>query len=346
MSAAPEVTCEVTGFAGFEDQILSLRNSNRENPETLEYLRWRYECPPGTPSACVFWLKSTDGQVVGMASAIFRAYLIEGRPAHVAVIGDISLDARYRRMGLGQVLLRAMTEHLDRVAPGAYALVIPTDSARRSLAKVGWSKAGDLGSLVYVLDAEPYVRRFLRLRRPSAVVARLLRGGTDFLARRHVRAGGRLRLNPAPDPQTYAFLAGLPHAGTVQRSLPPGSLEWRYVRHPHSRFTFATYWLDAAVRGLLVFEDTTLGGACTIYDIFAQADEDMRAMLALFILRSSAVPGIATIRIALDGAHPAREALRRVGFIARPAEAVFQVRSQGGGAERARWRISQGDKDT
>jgi len=177
-------------------------------------------------------------------------------------------------------------------------------------------------------------------------VARVLRSGTDFMARRHVRAGGSLRLNPAPDAQTYAFLARLPPADCVQRSLPPGSLEWRYVRHPHSRFTFASYWRDGSVRGLLIFEDTTLGGACSIYDLFALAEEDMRAMLALFILRSSAVPGIATIRVALDGAHPARDALRRVGFIARPAEAVFQVRSRSGDAERSRWRISQGDKDT
>jgi GNAT superfamily N-acetyltransferase len=346
MSMPPEVSCEVTGFSGYEEPILKLRNSNRENTETLEYLRWRYECPPGVPAPCVFWLKAADGQVLGMAAALFRPYLIDGRPAHVAVIGDISVDARFRRLGLGQVLLRAMTEHLDQIAPAGYGLVIPTDSARRALEKVGWVTAGELGSLVYVLDAEPYVRRFLRLRPLSSLVAHLLRGCTDFLARRHVRAGGSLRLNPAPDAHTYAFLERLPQAGGVRRSLPHGSLEWRYVRHPHTRFTFATYWLDGAVRGLLVFEDTTLEGACSIYDLYALADEDMRAMLALFILRSSSVPGIATIRVALDGAHPARDSLRRVGFIARPAEAVFQVHSRGGDAERARWQVTQGDKDT
>ena len=138
----------------------------------------------------------------------------------------------------------------------------------------------------------------------------------------------------------------MPSADGAQRSLQPGFLEWRYVRHPRSRFTFATYWLKGAVRALLVFEDTTLEGTCSIYDLFALEDVDMRAMLAHFILRSSAVPGIATIRVALDGAHPARDSLRRVGFIARPAEAVFQVHSKGGGAEHTRWRVTHGDKDT
>jgi GNAT superfamily N-acetyltransferase len=346
VSTPVETSCVVTGFPGHEDEILRLRNSNREHPETLDYLRWRYEQAAGAPAPCVYWLKAADGQVIGMAAAVFRPYLIDGRAAHVAVIGDISLDDRYRRMGLGQQLLRAMTEHLDQLDPQGYGLVIPTDSARRSLGKVGWVQGGELGSLVYLLDAEPYVRRFLPVKPLSALVARAMRGCTDMLARRHTRTGGVLRLNPQPDAQTYAFLAKLPHGSGVQRHFPPGSLEWRYVRHPHSRFTFASYHRDGAVRGLLVFEDTSLEGTCSIYDLFALEDADLRAMLARFILRSSAVPGIATLRVALDDAHPARESLRRVGFITRPAEAVFQVHSRDGGAQRARWRITQGDKDT
>ena len=59
--ADPEVSCEVTGFAGFEQQILRLRNSNRDNPETLEYLRWRYESAPQDPPPCIFWLAGRTG---------------------------------------------------------------------------------------------------------------------------------------------------------------------------------------------------------------------------------------------------------------------------------------------
>ncbi|MBS0581168.1 MAG: GNAT family N-acetyltransferase [Proteobacteria bacterium] len=346
MSTLAGISCVVTGFSGHEGEILKLRNSNRENPETLDYLRWRYEPAAGAPAPCVYWLKAADGQVIGMAAAVFRPYTVDSRATYVAVIGDISLDNRYRRMGLGQQLLRAMTEHLDQRDPGAYGLVIPTDSARRSLDKVGWVTGGALGSLVYLLDAEAHVRRLLHFRPLSVLAARGLRACMQLLARRHTRPGGVLRLNPAPDAHTYAFLESLPHGSGVQRRFPPGSLEWRYVRHPHSRFTFATYNRDGAVRGLLVFEDTSLEGTCSVYDLFAAEPADLRAMLAQFILRSAAVPGIATIRVALDEAHPARESLRRLGFIARPAEAVFQVHSRDGNAQRARWRITQGDKDT
>ena len=99
-----------------------------------------------------------------MAAAIFRPYHLDGVRTPVAVIGDISVDARYRGRGLGQMLLRYMTDFLDAHFPAGLALVIPTDSARRALARVGWSTAGELASNVYVLDAAPYLQRILRFR--------------------------------------------------------------------------------------------------------------------------------------------------------------------------------------
>lgn len=344
--ADPGVSCEVTGFAGFEQQILRLRNSNRENPETLEYLRWRYESAPEDPPPCIFWLRGPDGQLLGMAAAIFRPYHLHGARLPVAVIGDISVDARYRGRGLGQMLLRYMTDFLDAHFPHGLALVIPTDSARRTLARVGWSTAGELSSQVYILDAAPYLQRILRYPPLARGLARALRGGANQLARRHLKAGGALTLASAPDAATYAFLGQLAQGQALARDLKPGSLEWRYVRHPHSRFTFATYQLAGVVRGLLVFEDTTLSGTCSIYELFAQEERDMCAMLAHFVLRSAAIGGLGTIRVTLDSAHPARTALRRAGFVDRPAEAIYQVHSRNGNAERALWRITQGDKDT
>lgn len=344
--ADPDISCEVTGFAGFEHQILRLRNGNRDNPETLEYLRWRYESAPEDPPPCIFWLRGPDGQPLGMAAAIFRPYHLDGVRVPVAVIGDISLDARFRGRGLGQMLLRYMTDFLDARFPQGLALVIPTDSARHALARVGWSTAGELASKVYVLDAAPYLQRIVRYRPLANVLARALRGGANQLARRHRGAGGSLTLASAPDEATYAFLGQLAQGAALARDLKPGSLEWRYVRHPHSRFNFATYQVAGAVRGLLVFEDTKLSGTCSIYELFAQDEHDMRAMLAHFVLRSAAAGGVGTIRVTLDSAHPARAALRRAGFVARPAEAIYQVHSRNGNAERARWRITQGDKDT
>ena len=102
MSVAQDVSCAVTGFGGIEQQILRLRNSNRENPETLEYLRWRYERAPRLPRRASIgccgpavklsaWRRRSSGPITFMA-----------RRLPVAVIGDISVDARYRGRGLGR----------------------------------------------------------------------------------------------------------------------------------------------------------------------------------------------------------------------------------------------------
>ena len=155
-------SCAVTGFAGLEPEILRLRNTNRAIPETPAYLTWRYRTEADAPQPCVYWLLDPNGERVGMAAAIFRPYWVNGARLQTAVIGDISVDAGLRGQGLGQLLLRSMTAHLDEHFPQHPALVIPTESARRTLASVGWATAGALAPLVYVLDPEPYIRPFVR----------------------------------------------------------------------------------------------------------------------------------------------------------------------------------------
>ena len=58
-------SCTVTGSDGQEQEILRLRNANRDSPETLEYIDWRYQSSPDAPEPRVFWLLSPDGQRIG-----------------------------------------------------------------------------------------------------------------------------------------------------------------------------------------------------------------------------------------------------------------------------------------
>jgi GNAT superfamily N-acetyltransferase len=341
-----QVTCTVTGFAGMEAQILRLRNANRENPETLAYLNWRYQSSPEAPAPCVFWLLDPAGEPIGMASAIFRPYWLEGACVQTAVIGDISLDARWRRRGLGQVLLRYMTQHLETHFPSHPALVIPTESARRALAQVGWVTAGSLAPLVYVLDFAPYAQRILRSGVLARGVSRAIRAGVRPLIRRRAPRDGALHVGDVPDASLPAFVRGLSDTGAVARDLGPRSVNWRYTQHPHTQFRFATFRRAGETRGFLVFEDSSAAGTCAVYDLAAAGAQDLQAMLALFMLRSFATPRLVSLRVLLDEQHPWRSELQRLGFIARPTEAVFQVHSGDGRAACWSWRVTQGDKDT
>jgi hypothetical protein len=84
---------------------------------------------------------------------------------------------------------------------------------------------------------------------------------------------------------------------------------------------------------------------CSVFDLRGETEEDLRALLALFVGRGLSSAGLASVRVLLDSAHPARAALRRTGFITRPADAVFQVYPGARGTPDSDWRITQGDKD-
>jgi GNAT superfamily N-acetyltransferase len=342
----PAISCAVSGFAGMEQEILRLRNTNRDNTESAAYLKWRYQSTPGAPAPCVYWLLSAAGERIGMAAAIFRPYWVQGALVPVAVIGDISLDVRWRGQGLGQQLLRFMTQHLDDNFPAHPALVIPTESARRALERCGWVTAGSLAPWVYVVDAADYLRPYARSTLLARALARGLRAGARAFVGRHVPHDGTLQVSDLPDTSVAAAARARAAAGVATRDLDAQVLGWRYTRHPHTAFRFATLSRAGVARAFLAFEESTHPGICAIYDLWATSAADARALLALFMRRALTAAQLKSVRVLLDERHPWRAELRRLGFIARPVEAVFQVHSRDGSAARLDWQLSQGDKDT
>ena len=342
---AAEFSCEVTGFDGYQDAILGLRNSNRERPETLDYLSWRYRFTADAPEPRVFWLLRSGGERIGMAAAIFRPYLLNGQRVATAVVGDISVDARWRGRGLGRLLLRYMTEYLDQHFPTQPAFVIPTESARRSLASVGWSTSGKLVPYVYVLDATPYLRALIHNQR----LARLIAGCLTHMARMFTRSqrpeDGALFVGDRLDERVVEFATSIPCPSGAVRDLGPESLTWRYAQHPHIRFTFGRYYASGEMRGLVVFEDDPLSHICSVYEVAAKTPADARGMLALLVLRGMTYQQ-SSVRMVVNDRHPLSKRLRGLGFIARRADSVFQVHSRSGDAECASWCVTQGDKDT
>jgi GNAT superfamily N-acetyltransferase len=338
-----DVACEVTPFAGSEEQILRLRNANREFPETLAYLLWRYARAPDCPEPSVYWLRTQD-QRIGMASIIFRPYLLDGRRAPVGVVGDISLESGWRGRGLGRALLKFMTSDFERRYPDHAALVIPTESARRSLQGCGWHAAGRLIPTVCALDPAT----FLRARLHSAALARVFAAPVRLAGRcwvaRFLPAGATLHFTTSLKELPGPIPVQTPERGVAVRELSRDALEWRYAQHPHSRFTFASLQQAGSVRSLLVYEEAD--DYCVIYDVLAPGAQELQGLLAAFVSQFLQRRDRLTLRIALDQDHPARAILGRLGFFARPDDAVFQVHSATGAAEGLRWRLSQGDKDT
>jgi GNAT superfamily N-acetyltransferase len=341
-----EFCCEVTGFRGYEEEILRLRNANRESPETLEYLDWRYRRSSDSPEPQVFWLLTSQRRRIGMASVVFRPYWINNVRVQTGVVGDISLDSAWRGRGLGQVLLRFMTEYLDEHFPQLPAFVIPTAAARGAFTNVGWVTSGALIPHVYVLDVTRYVRALVRSGWLATYIARGVRTLARIVTRLRAPRDGLLHLKSTPDEPLLEFARRLPPPGGAVRYLGPEALNWRYAQHPHTRFTFARFTSFDETRGLLVFEDSTLERTWSIYDVAAKTPADLRAMLTLFVERALSVPDLVALRVTLSERHPCRTHLRRLGFIARRPDAVFQVHARCSASERLAWFVTHGDKDT
>lgn len=346
MGEADGFSCTVTGFEGFEQEILRLRNANRDHPETLEYLSWRYQSSRDAPPPRVFWLSSPGGERIGMGSAVFRPYWIAGVRAQIAVLGDISLDTTWRGRGLGLRLMRFMTAWLDEHFPNQPAFVIPTEPARRALLKAGWVTVGSLTPHVYVLDGTHYANALVHSEWLASRIAMPLRSLARSVARLYVPRDGTLRLTEALEAPLLDFARSLPAGTGAMRDLGPEALVWRYAQHPHTRFRFGAFARSGELRGLLIYEDASLEQSRLIYDVVAATPADVRAMLALFILRCLDAPGLTSLRITMNERHPWVACLRMLGFISRHPDTVFQVHSTDGVAESLTWSVSQGDKDT
>jgi GNAT superfamily N-acetyltransferase len=336
----------VTSAEGFEQEILRLRNANRDKSETPPYIDWRYRRLAGVPQPQVFWLQAANGERIGMASVVFRPYWIDGARVQAAVVGDISLDARWRGRGLGRLLLQRMTAYLDEHFPQHPGFVIPTEAARHALAKAGWTAPGALVPHVYVVDITRYVHALVRSAWLAATLARPMRWLARALARMHVPRDAELHLADEPTEALQDFVRRIVPAEGASHDLGAETLRWRYQQHPNTRFVFARYTRGNELRGFLVFEETSLEGACHIYDLVTRTPADTRTLLALLLLRALGTPGIVTVRMLTDDRHPCRRALRALGFSARRAEAVYQVHSHDRSAEHYTWHVTQGDKDT
>jgi GNAT superfamily N-acetyltransferase len=337
----------VTGYAGFQSEILRLRNANRSLARTARYLDWRYAGSNGAPEPKVYWMNDGAGRCSGMAAVIFRAFWIDNEPQHAAILGDISLDAELRGRGLGRSLLRFVAEDLDRHHPDCLAFVIPNGEAQRSLTSAGWASGGKLIPYVFMLNPEDKLRRVLRSARLARQIARPAAMLMTGVARLHRRQGYSLDLSGGLDDSLDAIWRRFDRKRLVLSDRSVATLNWRYASHPQAAFKFATLHRRGQPAGYLVYEFAEGGGECSVYDLLLPEPGDLGCMLALFASYLADQGGVDALRLLLNDEHPYRKQLWKLGFVARAPSGVFQLYGRNAQArlEGSRWFLTQGDKD-
>jgi GNAT superfamily N-acetyltransferase len=337
----------VTGYAGLQGEVLRLRNANRPVAQTAAYLDWRYSGPTGAPDPKLFWINDATGRSVGMAALIFRPFWIDGEPQHVAVLGDISLDAALRGKGLGRSLLKFMTEHLDGDHADCLTLVIPNEAARRALTSVGWTTAGSLIPYVFALNPGEKLLGLLKSPAIAKVAAWPISALLKRMIRRHRKAGYALSILDEPNGSFDAFWKRYPKASAILSDRATKTLRWRYQSHPERGFKFAKLVHEDQFAGYLVYKVSQPMRVCTIYDCILLENGDLGCMLALFVAHCADLGGIDTIRLMLNGGHPYGERLWKLGFIARQDSGTFQLYGPKAQARlrESKWFLTYGDKD-
>jgi GNAT superfamily N-acetyltransferase len=332
---------------GYEEQILRLRNMNRETAQTREYLDWRYQQLPDNPPPRVAWLVSGAGEAVGMAAAIFRIFWIKDALESVAVIGDISLDACLRGQGLGQKLLKGLSEDLINRPLSCRAFVIPTEAARRSLNSLGWRSAGKLIPYVCLLNPSIRLARVLRSKSFGGMLGVLARSILRMSAKSQVKNGFWIDITDGFDSAFDELWARLPKAGLIMSDRRFANLTWRYHNHPNHSFRVARLICKGELKGYVIFEAKLADREYIIQDIVVENEADLVCMLALFISYCIDHGDVDSIRLLLSDCHPYSHKLWRLGFFARDVQAIFQALDSPllDMSTTVLWCLTGGDKD-
>ena len=341
---APTLQFSVTGYSGFEDEILQLLNANRPATLTRRWLDWRYTQLPGVPPPKVFWIRLNDRPAVGMASLIFRRYWVNGEPRDIAVLGDISLKKDLRGLGLGRQLMAFIGRHLNSW-PNHSAFVIPTSAAERCLSATGWTTAGRFVPHVFLMDPTDALRRTVRrewlARGIAALYKRAIATGLRLTGPRRAS----LQLVDDVDETFDTLWRQFPKRNLILRDMSQETLRWRYIRHPDHRFRAAKLMTEEGLTGYLIFEVGQQDRTCRIHDVLVKRPRDLRRMLVLFAQHVQTMGHPSSIRLVLADRHPYGRSLWKSGFLARPAQSVFQVRSAERGFNQQAWHLTAGDKD-
>jgi hypothetical protein len=338
-----------TPYRGYEDEILLLRNINREIQRNRKYLDWRYVKQEMASPPEIFWVKTSAGNFVGMASLIYRPYWVGGLLREVMVLGDISLNKEYRGSGIAEKFLCFISEYIQEKS-SACALVIPNRPAGKVLIRCGWRVQDQLVHHVLLLNPEKKIYSIVRidfLSKALSACYRVLLGG--YLMIFHAHNDCTLKISTEFDHDLDVFWKELQKDNQFTRDRSCNSLEWRYKNHPDRlSFVIVTFYAGKSVSGYLVYVVTAGRESVKVYELVSSDEKNFSIFIKLFVNYIQKKDTVDSIRIALNASHPLGRTLRKTGFSARKGGQLILNFGSGcanNQVENVQWCISSGDKD-
>ncbi len=336
---------KVTPYQGFEERIMQLRNRNRHDRRDRPYLDWRYRSPGSRIPPEIYWVSRNNSELVGMAAVIHRPYRLKGAHRELMVLGDISLDRKYRGTGLADDFFAFIADELTtKDLPGG--LVIPNTPARKVLARNGWQSGEPLVHHVCWLNPARKLRPLVRSQAAAAALqylfSLLLGGKLRRIDSREYSLGSVREFNARFEELWRRSDTG----NHCLRNRDRASLTWRYSDRPSGNFRIATCMSGNILDGYLVYGSDN-NSTCHVYDIFCRDSDCVRPLLKMFITDLRTRGGVDAIRLCLNETHPYSPLLRQIGFLPRKEDDLFMLFSANSDTclEKYHWMLTAGDKD-
>lgn len=336
----------VTGYHGHADEILAVRNRNRPTPQTRAHLDWRYVGEPAPEPPQVFWLRAQTGEPAAMAALIFRLYFVDGRETFLPVLGDISVEQKYRGQGLAKELFQKISGQVaQQKFPAAF--VMPNAAAEKGLAAAGWTTVDQLTPLVCVTNPTAKFHRRLKLKPLAAAASLVAKKFAQRLVAARIRQDVLLREDSDFDQEFDSLWQSLPKAGMVLRSRQPQVLRWRYQQHPAAKFNIHKFHASDRFVGYAVSHFSAGDGICLIEDFLVTMPDLVAPCLARFLEHAFSNHAIQSVRLIPNRRNHYLPLLQGLGFVKRAPVTTFQILQPHLPllADPAAWFIMAGDKD-
>ena len=311
------ITYETTISKNTSEQSLQnvhlIRNRNRSEKKSLEYIFWRYKGQENAGDYDIFWVNFND-QKVGMAAVIRRPYYVYGKKKQLLVLGDISLDKEYRRKGVADQLFEFMQDYYSNGEECGF--VFPNREAKRVLTSHGWDYVEPL--IHYVLLLNPYnrIRSFTKSHTISIVSSTLVR----FLLKLRLSfvnsEGYEIEFVNNFPVTLNEFFAEFDKSGCVISDKSLDSLIWRYSEAFFGPRKIILFYKHGSLTGFCVYKYGDDNTVCYVYEFLCLKKSDAKFYLKL-ILEHFIKNNICSVRLMLNKSNSYVNTLKSFGFIGR-----------------------------
>ncbi len=320
----PKFSFIQTSYQNFEDDVLRLRNRNRDNAQVRPYMDWRYLGQEANKKPDIFWVKSANGNLVGMASLIYRPYWMNEELKYFGVLGDISLDKEFRGTGLVDSLFEYIRTYLAAKGPPC-SLVIPNVAASKVLSRNGWKIKEPLIHHVFLLEPFDKILSLINnnvLAKFFGVFWKLFSSGRLCLI---AKRGLYIKQVSQFDEEFDEFWARFSKKKICIGDRSLKSLMWRYDRAKQKRFAIIKGYRNDALVAYLVYIIDENEKACYVYDILVEEQNDVCSFIKQFIQSLRNNTRVNSVRVLLNEGHPYSSSLIRSGFMKRKGNNLFQI---------------------